>query len=332
VTRCPRLLLAAALLLGACSGGGNSNTVAPDPTTPGTSSTRPAPATTTTTTATPPPDPLCPFRGVGTWVDVYDTIAAFAEHGRVSPVTVDAIAQMRDDGIHTLYLQVAKDDTRSPGVFVDRDLAASFLTTAHAAGLDVVAWYLPTLRDPALDRERAVALAQFEARGEHFDGVALDIEDTSTVDDVSTRNRLLVDLVRALDDAAGDMPVGAIVYPPVALDVINPALWPDFPWRDIGAHVDVWLPMAYSTFRDDTSPYHDPARYARENVQRLREHLGSANAPVHVIGGIADEFAARDVEKFVSAANESGAIGVSLYDFATQDPSTWASMRAPTSC
>jgi hypothetical protein len=271
-------------------------------------------------------DRLCAFRGLGTWVDVYDTEAAFA--GGPPPVGVDAVERMHADGVHTLYLQVAKDDPRSAGVLTDPTRAGQFLVRAHQLGIKVVAWYLPTHRDPALDTERAIALARFRSHGQQFDGVALDIEGTTAVPSVAERNRRLLATAAALDRAAGNRPVGAIVYPPVATDVLNPALWPDFPWKQLASHVDVWLPMAYWTFRAPGSMYRDAYRYGRENIDRIRAHVGN-KAAVHLIGGIADATSSSDEQGFMRAVRAAHAIGASLYDFNTMRNGAWPAVRQP---
>ena len=85
-----------------------------------------------------------------------------------------------------------------------------------------------------------------------------------------------------------DMALGAIVYPAVQIDVINQTLWPEFPYQRLDDSIDVWMPMAYFTFRDDESGYRDAFRYSDESVARLREHLDDDEAEVHLIGGLAD--------------------------------------------
>ena len=269
-------------------------------------------------------DRLCAFRGLGTWVDVYDTEAAFADGP--PPVHVDAVARMHSVGVHTLYLQVAKDDPRSVGLLADPKLAGEFLVRAHQLRMEVVAWYLPTHRDPALDTDRALALARFRSHGQRFDGLALDIEGTSAVPNVAERNRRLLATAVALDRAAGNRPVGAIVYPPVATDLLNPDLWPDFPWKQLAAHVDVWLPMAYWTFRSSGTIYRDAYRYSRENIERIRDHVGD-QAAVHLIGGIADTTSLNDEQGFMRASRDAHAIGASLYDFNTMRAGAWPTLR-----
>jgi hypothetical protein len=194
----------------------------------------------------------------------------------------------------------------------------------------VVAWYLPTHRDHDLDVRRALALVKFTAGGRHFDGIALDIEGLD-LEDVAERNRRLIELMGRLDRAAGTIPIGAIVYPPVAFDVLNPALWPEFPWKQIAPHTDVWLPMAYWTYRDAGTQYRDAYRYTAENIQRLRGHVG-AKAPVHVIGGIGDLATADDYAGMQRAARDERAIGTSVYDFNTMEPSAWPLLRTTSSC
>src|SRR5262249_38274820 len=145
--------------------------------------------------------------------------------GTHPPVSVAAIARMHAAGVHTLYLQAAKDDPRTPSTVTDPAQVGAFLRAAHAVGIKVVAWYLPTHRDPALDVRRAVALARFHAHGQYFDGIALDIEGTS-ITNIGERNARLLATAAALDAAAGTRPVGAIVFPPVGTDVLAPSLWP----------------------------------------------------------------------------------------------------------
>ena len=268
---------------------------------------------------------------MGVWVDVYDSVAAFA--GASPPVTPSDVATMAREGVRTLYLQVAKDDPRSPGVVADAALTADFLDAAHAAGIRVVAWYLPTHADPALDRARALALVDFEAHGERFDGVALDIEGTEAVADVAERNRRLIALVEQLDRAAGTMPVGAIVYPPVVFDLLNTALWPDFPWTDIAPHIDVWLPMSYWTYRDIDSPYR----------RRVPIHGGKRATPARARRGsrgdrsrdrwdrrCGNRGGLRGVQ--ARAATDEHAVGYSVYDFNTLSTSAWRLLRGPSTC
>jgi hypothetical protein len=133
---------------------------------------------------------------------------------------------------------------------------------------------------------------------------------------------MLIDLSRRVR-ASTALPLAAIVLPPVQLEVVNPAYWPAFPWRSIAPSYDAWLPMSYWTERAPTSPYRDPWRYTDENIRRLRRDLGRPAAEVHVIGGVGGRTSARGYRGFVAAARSHGAVGLSMYDFATTGPAVW---------
>jgi hypothetical protein len=127
-------------------------------------------------------------------------------------------------------------------------------------------------------------------------------------------------------DAAGDdLPIGAIVYPTVQLEVLNQTLWPDFPYKKLGRQVDVWLPMVYWTFRDP--PYRDAAAYTRESVRRLRRNLDDPDALVHPVGGLAESSTVQDYADFVRGSENLGAIGWSVYDVDTTSTPAWVYLR-----
>ncbi len=310
----------AALVAASCSSG-SSDAVDPAP------ESSAAPATTTTPTGT-ETRTLAPYEGVGTWVDVFDYAPAYQAPGATPEVTAEAMADMAALGIETVYLQAARDDERSPEMLADDELTPAMLVAAHEAGLRVVAWYLPKLTDVDADLERVAALAEFEIDGHRFDGLALDIEDTQAVTDHGERGRRLVDLSARLDDAVGDDPVGAIVLPPVVLEVVNDQFWPQFPWGAIEPHYDVWLPMSYWTNRTEESGYRDGYVYTDENIRRMFANLGVETVPLHPIGGIGNESNGADYREFVRASTEHGSIGWSIYDFATTTSTAWPHLRA----
>ena len=268
---------------------------------------------------------ITPFKGLGAWVDAFDYAPAFQSNNGVVTVTPDSVDDMAALGVKTLYLQAAMNDDRAPEMIPDRELVGDFLVRAHRKGVDVVAWYYPTLTDPAVDLAHLQALTDFRARGQRFDGIALDIEATSTVRDIDDRNDRIVKLAKDTRDLAGTRPVGGIVYPAVQAEVINPALWPRFPYKRLAKSLDVWMPMAYWTFRDGT--YRDPYVYTAESVTRLRENLGNKKAVVHPIGGIGNESSASDYDAFLRAVYDTKSVGWSIYDYNTMASSAWPRMR-----
>ncbi len=260
------------------------------------------------------------YGGLGTWIDAFDFAPAYQRDGGVPAVSPAVIDELADLGVRTLYLQASRLDDRSTGLLLDEGLLAEFLMRAHARGIEVVGWYLPRFEDVDADLDHLLAIAHFDALGHRFDGVAVDIEYTQGVPAVGERSARLVDLSNRLRAALPGEALGAIVLPPVQLEVINPAYWPDFPWRALAASYDVWLPMAYWTFRSAESGYRDSYRYAEESTRRMRNNLGRPDAVVHLIGGIGDATTAADLDGFRRALEATGAIGGSIYD--------WASMPA----
>jgi len=146
------------------------------------------------------------------------------------------------------------------------------------------------------------------------------------VPETTERNRRLVELSERSRQVVGDDALGAIVLPPVQLEVVNPALWPEFPWRDLAPHYDVWLPMAYFTFR--VGEHRDPASYVGESVRRLRANVGDDDASVHAIGGIADLTTSVDVEALQRVVDDEELIGWSLYDYDTTLTPLWTRLRS----
>ena len=230
----------------------------------------------------------------------------------VGPADVDAMAAA---GVQTLFIQTAHADV--DGDLVDPDLLIALVDRARARGLGVVGWYVPTFVDEAGDMRRLLAAASLRV-----DGVAVDIE-ARNLRDVGLRNQRLISLSRRLRAALPGHRLGAIVMPPVLLDIVNPGFWPGFPWRELSPSYDVWLPMSYSSERLRDSGWRDGYRYTIENITRLREHLGRPDAPVHTISGIADRLVRADLEGTVRAVRETGAVGASLYDWRSTGAVAW---------
>jgi hypothetical protein len=170
-------------------------------------------------------------------------------------------------------------------------------------------------------------MRDFRFEGHGFDGIGLDIEWRKDVPDHVERNARLVELSRRLRAAMGGAALSAIPPPPVIMEVVNPRFWPEFPWRELAPLYDVWMPMAYWTFRTQSSGYRDGYRYTAENVHRMRANLGLPNAPVHPIGGTDNRSTDDDYRGFVRASHETRSIGGSIYDFRTTPAQAWEILR-----
>lgn len=265
-----------------------------------------------------PQDLLAPFRGLSTWIDLYDT----------DQPPRDQVASAVAGGAQLLYVQSARFN--SPTDLHDHARLGEVIEAAHDAGLQVLVWYLPDFLDLERDLRRSRAAIGFVSpRGDRPDAFGLDIESELLPDPAQRSRRLLAlaSAVRSSTDAIGGMPSAAIVLPPLQLD-LRPAWWPEFPYAALRPSFDAYIPMSYSSFRgtDAETTYGWNAR----NVSELRARTGDPALPVHLAGGIADRLPA--VEAFVRAAIDTGVIGAGLYDLRTTPATAWptlATLRAP---
>ena len=257
------------------------------------------------------------YAGLGTWIDIYDTV--YWNHPQRT------VAEMARDGVRTLYLQTGNYEQRAD--LVRRRQLGRFVDDAHAAGLRVVAWYLPSFLYPAQDRRRSLAAIRFRTpAGERFDSFALDIE-ASLVRSVPLRSRRLLRLSARLRRAAGHRyRLGAIIPSPVGMRR-HRAYWPHFPYRGLARFYDVFLPMAYSTSR--VSGTVRTRGYDASDIAVIRARTGRPRVPVHLIGGIAQYMGPRETAGFVQAVDDCAPIGYSLYDFSTTQLATWRALAAP---
>ena len=259
----------------------------------------------------PETDPLGSYRGLGAWIDMYDE--GPWDYPRA------AVRRMAERGVRTLYLETANYHKPVKGPMYRPRATAAMLEEAHLHGIEVVAWYVPSFDNLAKDFYRAKTAIDFvTTAGQSFDSFALDIEAT-VVRDIATRNERARTLSRRLRNHVGDdYTLGAIVPEAGAL------YWPDFPYGAMARRYDVFLPMAYFSYR--TSGASGVYDFVSRNIAAIREETGDSTAPVHVIGGIAADSTPAEVEAMVTAARDKKAIGASLYDFPTTTPRQWTKL------
>jgi len=253
-----------------------------------------------------------PFAGLGTWVDIYSTEWADPEV---------AVTNMARHGVRTLYLETGNYRHAAP-VFRPDD-AGRFIDAAHAAGLRVVAWYLPAFLNVNHDAKQALAAIRFRsATGERFDGFALDIEATS-VRSLPLRNHRLLFLSARLHHAVTRRyPLGAITPSPVGM---SPSYWPEIPYRSLTHFYKAFLPMAYSTMRGiDTRA--GTRTFLASTVTDIRDASGNANFPIHIIGGLSGSMGAKETNGFVQAVAQTRPFGFSLYTFGQTTPAAWRTL------
>jgi hypothetical protein len=261
-------------------------------------------------------DPATPLDGLGTWVDIYDG-SVFANPER----TAERIAAQ---GVRTVWAETAND--RAKTAVVRPKKLGRLVDALHAHGIEVVAWYLPGFVKPGLDLRRTRAMLSFRTpTGSAFDAVALDIESTRLAN-TKLRSKRMLALSKRLREEAGDIPVYAITLPPRMLER-RPTAWPDFPWADLAALVDGFVPMAYtgSAFQGYETTY----GYVARSLALLRALTGRPDLPIHAAGGVANRMDEDELLAFTDAVADDGRVrGWSLYDYATTGPTSWRAITA----
>lgn len=260
--------------------------------------------------AKPEPGRLAPFAGRGSWVSIYDG-RAWASPERV-------VARLAAHGVGTLFLETGND--RQPRDVFRPAAAARFLDAAHAAGIRVVGWYLPSLATPGRDLRRALAAARFTSpAGASFDGFALDLEATN-VHSLHRRSARAVQLAAAVRAALPHrLPLGAIT-----IDPVGSTYWRGYPFRRLARAIDVFLPMEYFTFR--TRGAAGVRAYSNANVAAVRAAAGRAAFPVHPIGGEAGDATLRELRAFLAASTSARTLGASLWEYGETSPRQWAAL------
>jgi hypothetical protein len=258
------------------------------------------------------------YRGPGAWIDIYDGNLL------ADPFTIaSALALHR---IRTIYVETA-NFTNPPVASIDFPVGlAALIDAAHANGIKVVAWYLPGFKNLKRDLRRSLDAIRFTSvAGGRFDSFALDIEANAVRSD-SLRNRRVENLSRRIRRAVGRRyPLGAIVPDARSTSVSLPSLWPRFPYRRLRKYYDVFLPMAYSSFRGKGASF--VYGYTTANVRYVRQMTGDATLPVHVIGGIADKLGSSEDAMVVRAALEQRALGASFYKLASSGDEEWQALQ-----
>jgi hypothetical protein len=261
-----------------------------------------------------PADALDAYRGLGTWISIYDR-RAWADPEA-------AVADMVGHGVHTLFLQTG--NSNSKGVVYDPPHQEAFIRAAHAQGMKVVAWYLPEMADLAHDYDRiAQAIGFTTADGQTFDSFALDIESTK-VKPVSARDSALADLTARIRGLVGpSRKLGAIVPSPVGI-AKQTGFWNDFPYGSVAAGFDVLLPMGYYTYHGKGAAA--AAVDVQESVRLMRLQPGAETVPIHFIGGLAAKTTGAEVRAFADAALANGCIGASLYSWSGTTSAEWQAL------
>jgi hypothetical protein len=257
--------------------------------------------------------PDAAYSGAGAWVDQYDA--------EVMDDPYPALLEMKEHGVRTLYLETGSWRLPRRSDFRDPLGVSLAIDQAHGLGMKVVGWYLPGLDDVALDLRRTRAALDLRTdRGGRFDAFAVDIE-SQRVRPVRRRNAALMRYSRAVRREVGSSYALGAIVPDQRSSTMSPGLWPGLPYAALAPLYDVFLPMAYSSYRGHGAGF--AYSYSRSNVEFLRR---ATRRPVHLIGGLDTALGAGEPDAVVRGAVDGGAVGVSFYDFVGANDATWRAL------
>jgi hypothetical protein len=155
-------------------------------------------------------------------------------------------------------------------------------------------------------------------KGQHFDGLAPDIEDKNAVNhNLLAFNAGIAAYSRALRAAVGSRAALGAIVPDAVNNERYPQGWVGFPWPEIAKNFDVIMPMGYwsVTKGSNCSLQYDAGAYTR-NVASTTISLMGVTKPLLVVGGVGNCDTVAEVQGYVAAANSVG-IGASIYSFET---------------
>ncbi len=253
---------------------------------------------------------LDPFRGKGMWF-TYGLLAT-------SPVTA-IVAAARAAGLSHLYVEVARSNK---GYYGGAGLRA-LLPAAHRAGIRVIAWVYPFLRNLPSDVAMTLAASREMAPGgDRPDGVVADVEENRGESAVRAYGQLL----RAM--LGPNRPLAIATYPP------QWAAGTTYPFATVALTWNVIIPMDYWHLRP--GPYKAATVYSfvAESIRLIRAAT-SPTEPIAVLGQMFDlQNSGRDspttpeIAAAGAAAHDGGALGVSFFEWAHATPSEWDALAA----
>jgi hypothetical protein len=230
-------------------------------------------------------------------------------------------------GITHLYAEVAI--TRYG--FYGRNSLDRLLPVAHAAGIAVIAWVYPTLRDVSADARMTEQVAHYVTpSGDRPDGIATDVEEINDSASVYTYGQLVRGLLGA------DELLVAAVYHPYAESY--------YPYAAIAASWNVLAPMDYwHSLSRHTYTANEVRRFVSSSVITIQaasaEQPGSASLPVEELGQMYDMYTsdgigghasptASEITADIAAARDTGCIGVSFFEWQTATQDEWQALAS----
>ncbi|HLZ10592.1 MAG TPA: SH3 domain-containing protein [Chloroflexota bacterium] len=226
-------------------------------------------------------------------------------------------------GLTNVYMEAGS----SEGGFYGRKGADRFLAAAHAADLKVIAWMMTRLDSVPGDIQLCASIATYRTpSGDKFDGIAPDVEYNMAAADVRTFSEVL------RTELGPERLIVGVIYP------AGSWIGQRYPVAGIlSRSFNVIAPMAYWHDSQDNFSANDVNQFISKSVADVRVAVGSSTFPVAIIAQGYDNFgrngiglsspSGAEASAALVAAHNSGAIGVSFFQWGTMTPDEWTALK-----
>ncbi len=231
------------------------------------------------------------------------------------------VAAAKALGVTHIYPRVAET---SYGFF-DQYSLDHLLPVAHAAGIKVIAWVYPYLRDVAADLIMTQQVVNYRTPGgDRADGIIADVEERTDAPAVFAYGQVLRQMV------GPDYPLIISTYSPHGR--------PSYPFPEAAASFNVISPQDYWHYQQGSMDAAAPRALLTLSVMSIRAELGGKAFPIEEDGQMYDQFtygepggnepSAAEITSDMQTAKALGCIGISFFDWRTASPDELAAYQA----
>ena len=252
------------------------------------------------------PKPPLPIEGKGMWI--YEYRKLWGGNAR----TIVNYAKRK--GLTHLFIRSGSSIVGTNGW---PDIAKA-LPIAHAAGIKVIAWDFPYLRNVNADVRRARWVLGSRARGHKVDGFAADVE-TRSEGTVLTRHRARLYATRLRANSGGAF---LLLVPPRP----NRFTVSFYPYDVLMPHFDAVAPMVYWGSQEPASA----TSWAMNYLRRWNKPIAPIGQSYDMgpWGGPKGPPAGREVVRFMNEAKKKDAVGVSFWSWQHTPTRLWHTIHS----
>jgi hypothetical protein len=231
------------------------------------------------------------------------------------------VAAAKALGVTHIYPRVAET---SYG-FYDHYTLDHLLPLAHAAGIKVIAWVYPYLRDVGTDLIMTQQVVNYRAPGgDHVDGIIADIETRTDAPAVFAYGQVLRQMVGP--------------DTPLIISTFSPHARPSYPFPEAAASFNVISPQDYWHSVQGSMDAAAPRALLTLSIMSIRAELGGKAFPIEEDGQMYDQFtygepggnqpSPAEITSDMQAAKDLGCVGISFFDWRTASPDELAAFQA----